>query len=282
MNRIFIWLLILCFLLPASTLECGGLLKNLFRTREGQRERPGFWYNTQAGDTLFSLSKAYRVSIKDLKRVNRIEGNILPIRKIWIPRSTYDPTNSQLPHPHPRLPMARPVKKAPKSSRPKDREPPENHAREVIVKKEVPRFQWPVKDPILAKEGLFGAKPHETRNSGIMIQVAANIPVYPSRKGKTVFQGHLKGYGNTVILDHSDDYFTVYAHLGKISKLKDAQEVGPKQVIGYTKMSEKAHRPLLHFEVRHLNEPLDPLRFLNKEKAQIGESVETLSPAKGS
>jgi|GEM_PF-1054374 len=277
MKYFLFYALVFAVLTPGQPLESGGFFSNLFRKREGQRERPGFWYQVQAGDTLFSLSRAYKVSIRDLKKANRLEDDHLPIQRIWIPRSTYDPSNEELPHPHPRRAVKKPIpsRPSPKADpQPAPSDSPVETAPVVSQKASSPDFQWPVKNPVLYREGLFGAKPAETRNSGILIEVSENVPVHPARKGKTVFRGQLKGYGNTVILDHQDNYFTVYAHLGKISKLKEGTAIGLDQVLGYTGMSGKAHKPILHFEVRHLNEPLDPLRFLDPEKVSFSDEPE--------
>ena len=277
MRQILVLLLVIFISNAGSSVGATSFFKNLFGSRQGQRERPGFWYQVETGDTLYSLSKAYKVSISDLKKANKLDDDRLPLKKIWIPRSTYDPSKSDLPHPHPRQALQR-VEKA-KISKPKKIET--NSATELAQdNKEMPqdpkktKFQWPVPEPVMNRLGLFGAKPAETRNSGILIEVAENTPVHPAREGKTVFKGHLKGYGNTVILDHLDNYFTVYAHLGKISKLNEGTSIKTDQVLGYTGLSGTAHKPVLHFEVRHLNEPLDPLRFLDPEKITFSDKVD--------
>ena len=234
MHKISVIILVLLMSNATSNLMAVGFFKNLFGTRQGQRERPGFWYQVEPGDTLFSISRAYKVSIAELKKTNRLEDDRLPLKKIWIPRSTYDPSKSDLPHPHPRKAQQKiNVPKTPKSTKIKPESATNltkaNQNAPAASKK--PKFQWPVMKPVMNQLGLFGAKPAETRNSGILIEVSENTPVHPAREGKTVFKGHLKGYGNTVILDHQDNYFTVYAHLGKISKLRDGASIRTDEVL---------------------------------------------------
>ena len=81
------------------------------------------------------------------------------------------------------------------------------------------KFFWPIEKPKLLTQGGFGELNGETRNAGILLE-CETTEVKPSRKGKLVFQGNLDGYGKTVILDHLDDYFTIYAHLSKSSDTK--------------------------------------------------------------
>jgi len=69
------------------------------------------------------------------------------------------------------------------------------------------------------------------------------------------------GYGNLVVLQHDNNIKTYYAHMSKRSvpagtKVKAGQEVGR---VGNTGASEGAH---LHFEIRVVDEPTNPLPFL--------------------
>lgn len=50
-------------------------------------------------------------------------------------------------------------------------------------------------------------------NKGIDIAAARGTPVYAAGAGKVVYAGNqLRGYGNLVMIKHSEDYITAYAH----------------------------------------------------------------------
>ena len=261
-------LLVACFIVGQSTLQSFGFLKDLFGTHRGQRERPGFWYQVQPGDTLFGLSQAYHIPVRALKRVNRLPSNNLPLKRIWIPRGTYNLADNDLPHPHPRKVTKKISRPAPAKSTPVAKASSPSQKPKAKVKAKA-RFQWPVKTPVIPEKGVFGIASGGGRNSGIWIEAAANQPVYPARAGKTVFAGELQGYGQTVILDHMDNYFTVYSHLGKLGRLKKNQKIPAKQILGYTQVQRNKKPALLGFEIRHLNEAMDPLLFLDRRGAKI-------------
>jgi murein DD-endopeptidase MepM/ murein hydrolase activator NlpD len=265
MKYLIVKILIFACIGGISSTHAFGFLKRIFHSgKSSENIREGFWYQVKPGDNLWRLSRKFNVSEDQIKRANKITGNILPVKKIYIPRSVYTPGTKDLPpkpaktnrsNPAPVHTKTRnnptvksvPVAKPPKSS---------------TVKKE-PLFQWPVAKPVLAKNGKYGQKKGEIVNTGILLEVLARQSVTASRTGKVVFSGFLDGYGNTVILDHKDDYFTVYAHLGECAKnLKYGSSVTQGQNVGHTGLSGNVKKPVLHFEIRHLNKALDPLLFL--------------------
>lgn len=79
--------------------------------------------------------------------------------------------------------------------------------------------------------------------------------------GRVRFAGPFRGYGNTVIVDHGDDYFTVSAHLARIDvELGDPVAAG--EVVGAVGESGSLSGPKLYFEVRRGGEALDPGAWL--------------------
>tara|TARA_B100000674_G_scaffold498509_1_gene537314 strand:+ start:1027 stop:1827 length:801 start_codon:yes stop_codon:yes gene_type:complete len=251
-------------------------LSQLFGKRSGHRERPGFYYQVKHGDSFYSLSRRFRVDVEKLKLANRVKGNILPKRRIYIPRSTFvikpDQIYEEHPHPKPHLKNVSKnveAKKANKVGNQKRANNKTNSSKKTTAKPQNQvKFFWPVKQPKLLTQGSFGEINGETRNAGILLE-CKTAEVRPSRKGKLVFQGNLDGYGKTVILDHLDDYFTIYAHLSKIKRYKEGQWISRKKAIGYTGIVESTGETALHFEVRYLNQAMDPLLFLDREELEI-------------
>ena len=97
--------------------------------------------------------------------------------------------------------------------------------------------------------------------SGIGIKVKKGNPVRAVFKGTVVFSDWFKGYGNMIIIDHGNNYHTVYAHLEEVFKTTgDLVETG--EVIATAGNTGLVSETTLHFEIRHHGKPLDPLHWL--------------------
>lgn|GEM_PF-2906437 len=75
--------------------------------------------------------------------------------------------------------------------------------------------------------------------------------------GKVVFAGWIRGYGKTVILDHTSGYHSVYAHVG-IVQVKEGEVVKSRQTVGWLDAARTDDYRLLYFELRKDGEPFDP------------------------
>ncbi len=91
------------------------------------------------------------------------------------------------------------------------------------------------------------------------------MPIKSSRSGKVVYAGDgLKGYGNLIIVRHSDIYLSAYAHNQSIlvkegAFVKQGQKIA---LLGDT----GTQSPKLHFEIRKRGKPVNPLKLLPKQK----------------
>ncbi|OGP12794.1 MAG: hypothetical protein A2052_07595 [Deltaproteobacteria bacterium GWA2_54_12] len=100
-----------------------------------------------------------------------------------------------------------------------------------------------------------------TFNNGITIESALGSSVKSVYDGKVVYVGWLKGYGQVLILDHKGGFYTLYAHLGKVSKDK-GEDVTRGAELGLVGDSGPEGRPGLYFEVRQRGVPKDPMDWL--------------------
>ncbi len=101
----------------------------------------------------------------------------------------------------------------------------------------------------------------DPRNKGIDIAGNEGAPVQAAADGEVVYVGSaVRGYGNLVIVRHSDDFITAYAHNRKVL-VAEKQSVKRGQAIAELGRSD-ADRPKLHFEIRHQGKPVDPLKYL--------------------
>jgi murein DD-endopeptidase MepM/ murein hydrolase activator NlpD len=128
------------------------------------------------------------------------------------------------------------------------------------------RFVWPLHGQIAAA---FGPKGLGQRNDGIDIKATQGQSVHAAAAGQVVYAGdQVKGgFGNLVLIEHSDGWFTAYAHLDKIS-VKMMDHVDQGQEVGLVGMSGDAIAPELHFEIRYhpapgvKTQPVDPVLAL--------------------
>ena len=86
--------------------------------------------------------------------------------------------------------------------------------------------------------------------------------VYSTAQGKVIFSGNRKGYGKSVLIEHTEGYSTFYAHLEKIF-VKEGKEVKSDEIIGLVGNTGLSTIPHLHYEIRKNNVAINPKIFLN-------------------
>jgi septal ring factor EnvC (AmiA/AmiB activator) len=100
-----------------------------------------------------------------------------------------------------------------------------------------------------------------TFRKGIEFDVPSGTPVHAVAAGQVRYAGRFRGYGNVVILDHGDRYFTVSAHLAAI-QVAVGDAVRSREPIGLSGETGSLSGQKLYFEVRRGGEPLDPGEWL--------------------
>jgi lipoprotein NlpD len=116
------------------------------------------------------------------------------------------------------------------------------------------QWAWPGNGKVLAAF-------NESSNKGV--DIAGNIgdPVLAASGGQVVYVGSgLRGYGNLVIIKHSNNFLSAYAHNHEIL-VKEKQVVQKGQKIATLGKSD-ADQPELHFEIRRMGKPVDPMKYL--------------------
>ncbi|HUX08565.1 MAG TPA: peptidoglycan DD-metalloendopeptidase family protein [Acidobacteriota bacterium] len=98
-------------------------------------------------------------------------------------------------------------------------------------------------------------------HEGIDFAALEGSPVKASADGVVKFSGRQTGYGNLVIIEHTDGYETRYAHNAD-NHVRKGEVVSKGQVIASVGDSGRATGPHLHFEVRKEGEAVDPIGFL--------------------
>ncbi len=127
------------------------------------------------------------------------------------------------------------------------------------------RLRLPVKGKVVsffgrATDSEFNV---ETFHSGIQVRADRGEPVQAVGEGQVLFSDWLKGYGNLIIIDHGNSYYSVYGHTEEVFKHK-GERVEDREVIATVGDTGSLSGPLLHFEIRHRGEPLDPMAWLKR------------------
>ncbi|MCQ2965227.1 MAG: M23 family metallopeptidase [Alphaproteobacteria bacterium] len=204
------------------------------------------------GDTIYSISRVYSVDMSTLIKVNDIkEPYILSINsKLKIPAAIVEQktikTNKE-----------KRVKIVSKQKIMKSRvtiaqlkNPPKRGGK---------NFDWPVNGEILTKFGPAGSGLH---NDGINIKVKEGTSVKVAENGIIAYAGNeLKGFGNLILVKHSDGWMTAYAHVQTfLAKRGDIVQKG--QIIAKAGKTGNAKEAQLHFEIRKGIKAVNPLNYL--------------------
>ena len=124
----------------------------------------------------------------------------------------------------------------------------------------LPTFRWPVRGKVITT---YGSKTNGKSNDGINLAVPEGTPVKAAEDGVVAYSGNeLKGYGNLVLVRHSNGYVTAYAHASELM-VKRGDTIKRGQIIAKSGQSGEVGSPQLHFEIRKGSSPVDPLQFLN-------------------
>lgn len=123
------------------------------------------------------------------------------------------------------------------------------------------RFIWPVPQfyKISSHFGKRGKKHHD----GIDIPAPKGTPIISVDNGVVVYSDNgIRGYGNMIVIAHSNDLFTVYAH-NKTNKVDKGEKVSKGQQIAEVGNTGRSSGPHLHFEIRVKNKVRNPASFLS-------------------
>ena len=116
-------------------------------------------------------------------------------------------------------------------------------------------WAWPAKGKLVTGFS-------DTANlKGIDIAGTSGQPVLASAPGRVVYAGTgLRGYGKLVIIKHNNTFLSAYAHNKDIT-VKEGQQVKRGEKIAEMGATD-ADQVKLHFEIRRLGKPMDPLKYL--------------------
>jgi len=103
------------------------------------------------------------------------------------------------------------------------------------------------------------------KSLGIELQAPDGTNIVAVGDGEVIFSGYLRGYGNTVIIHHGFQYYTVTSRIEKILVAK-GQKVKREEAIGIMGGTATLFDDGIYFEIRHGNQSQDPLIWLNPNR----------------
>ncbi|MCC6731463.1 MAG: peptidoglycan DD-metalloendopeptidase family protein [Chthonomonadales bacterium] len=121
-------------------------------------------------------------------------------------------------------------------------------------------FIRPASGPITSSFGMrYHPILHRSRmHTGVDIGAGYGSSIHAAAAGEVIMAGYMRGYGNTVIVDHGGGVTTLYGHCSALL-VSEGNGVSQGQTIARVGSTGLATGPHLHFEVRHGGTPVNPL-----------------------
>ncbi len=251
-------------------------------------------YTVVSGDTLYSISRRYGVTLRELAAANGLSpadslrigqrlklpggaattvaaapkpAEAAPVRVASIDPKMKLPTRETTPTPPmastDRAPTVPSVPTVPVS---KGFDRPDPVAASAAIDKAADsgstsgtEFRWPVRGRIIAG---FGSKPNGEKNDGINLAVPEGTAVKAAEAGTVIYAGNeLEGYGNLVLIRHADGWVSAYANNRDLN-VKRGDKVRRGETVAHAGMSGSVSSPQVHFELRKGAKPVNPLDYL--------------------
>lgn len=227
----------------------------------GQRlSLPSKQYHTvKRGESLYGIARMYNVDVTSLSRVNNLKTpySLSVGQRLLLPASvssvetgkkaTYSQSN---------------VAKAPQPTSSVQKSQPKTQVQETYTPPAATRktkFIWPVNGTVISGFGNLGKG---RKNDGINIKAALGTAVKAADGGTVAYAGNeLKGFGNLILIKHSDGWITAYAHNDRLF-VKKGQKVVRGEKIATVGSTGSVTVPQLHFEVRAGKKAVNPRTYL--------------------
>jgi lipoprotein NlpD len=128
----------------------------------------------------------------------------------------------------------------------------------VVKNADPSQWIWPVEGRVISN-----FKPNDPARKGIDIGGKEGQPIVASAGGQVVYSGSgLIGYGELIIIKHSEQLLSAYAHNSK-RLVNEGQQVSRGDLIAEMGKNDRS-QAMLHFEIRLNGNPQDPLKYLPK------------------
>ena len=241
---------------------------------------PEYVHTVKPGESLIGISRKYGVSLATLAKANKIEPytKVAMGDRLTIPGKHAEPEKQaaaqqakpqhtqQTKQQPQQVASAVPTSKvetvpAKENARIATQGPvaTESAAKSAEPTGAMPSFRWPVHGRIITA---FGQNVNGAQNDGINLAVPEGTPVKAAEDGVVAYAGNeLKGYGNLVLVRHSNGYVSAYANASELL-VKRGDAVKRGQTIARAGQTGNVSSPQLHYEIRKGSTPVDPSKYL--------------------
>ncbi len=255
---------------PAKSKPSGAIVKR-------QLNSDGSYY-VRKGDTLYAIAFSYGLDPMDVARKNGISSpyTIYPGQKIQLKPATGSQTREtssgvkistvKTPGAAQTKTVANPKPSSSNKAPPAKTAPPTTSAGSskaapsTTPKTADPKsWKWPTEGRVI--RGFVAGDP--ARN-GLDIAGKVGQAINASSAGQVVYSGNgLIGYGELIIVKHSEKMLSAYAH-NRVRLVKEGDQVWAGQKIAEMGRNSRDEQ-LLHFEIRSSGKPVNPLNYLPKK-----------------
>lgn len=122
---------------------------------------------------------------------------------------------------------------------------------------------WPTAGIRLRDPGIVRSEDQHWKfhHNGVFLSTAPESAVQTVFGGRVVFSDRIDGFGQTVVIDHGDNYYSVYSNLSRV-EVRTGASVEQGQRMAMTNYSPLENQHGLYFEIRHYSEPDDPIPWM--------------------
>lgn len=109
-------------------------------------------------------------------------------------------------------------------------------------------------------------------HKGLFFAAIQGAAVTSIAEGTVVLSGHLPGYGKSVIVDHGDNYYSVYAFTSQL-KVKEGAKIKEGETVAIAGGISPLFGPGLYFEIRHFTDAIDPRTWIKEPVIKTARST---------
>ena len=211
------------------------------------------YYQVQRGDTVSQIASRYRLDYRQIGALNGLDSKYTihtgQRLKLWQDNQGRVPNNS---------PAYNTNNPAPAPVNPNYNTPPTPPPVYTNTANATLGYEYPTRNPVIRN---FDA---QAENLGMWFSGREGDPVTASQSGTVLYAGNgLAEYGNLIMIRHSNNYITAYAHNSQLL-VKEGDSIQRGQRIASMGSTGQTNQVALEFQVRLNGNPIDPRTVLGR------------------
>lgn len=238
--------------IPASKIAKENNLKSPFMLQPGQKLKLPYtgprYHTVKSGENLYNISKKYDINLNSLVAANDIKEPyvIKSGQKLKLPTSVSSYSIEK-------------VAKMEAKKQSIEKKKLRKNTRIASPASKNNSFAWPVKGSVISK---FGPKKGGLHNDGINIAASEGQPFKATEDGVVAYVGNeLRGYGNLIIVKHSSNWISAYAHCKDVV-VERGEKIKKGSVLGHVGQSGNVKRSQLYFSLRKGRTSVNPEKYI--------------------